>query len=232
MAPDGQELVTVESSEEKGIWLYKPVDWQQQTPRRIVAIADWDDNNFHSGVNPTFIGGDRVAYYWNGEIRAVPTSCDQCTPDQGQLIVASPDGDGMAWTSRTLPRPPQGGGDGDDPMGGGGFEASVPGKLTLAKALKGIPVRYRTEGAGRIVLKASVAAGAAKKLKLGRKVVTVASGKATPAGATEGTLQLKFTKKAKKRLKKAKSVKLKLSGSWTPAGGAAEQLTGSLSLKR
>ena len=232
--PDGGELVTVESGEDKGIWLYQPTGYQQQTPRQILAVADWDDSNYHSGVNPTFIGNDRVAYYWNGEIRAVSTSCDKCPPEQGQLIAASPEGDGMAWTSRALPRPQQGGGDDGQMMGGGGFEASTPaGKLRIAKVLKsGIPVRYRTEGAGTIALKAAVDARTAKKLKLGRKAVTVASGKAAPAGAVESTLKLKFTKKAIKRLKKAKSLKLKLSGTWTPAGGAAQRLSGSLSLKR
>ena len=232
--PDGGELVTVESSEDKGIWLYQPVGYQQQTPRQILAIGEWGDTH-QSSVNPTFIGGDRVAYYWNGEIRVIPTSCDKCAPEQGQRLAAAPEGDGVAWTSRALPRPQQGGDTGDDGqmMGGGGFQASTAsGTLKIAKALKGIVIRYATDGPGRIAMKATIDARTAKKLKLGRKAVTVASGKASPTGAGESSFKLKFTKKAIKRLKKAKSVKLKLSGTWTPAGGSAQQLSGALSLKR
>ena len=62
--------------------------------------------------------------------------------------------------------------------------------------------------------------------------MTVASGKASPAGAVESTVKLKFTKAAVKRLKKAKSLKLKIGGTWTPAGGSAMKLSGSLTLKR
>jgi hypothetical protein len=234
--PDGGELVTVESGEDKGIWLYQPVGYQQQTPRHILAIGEFGDTH-QSSVNPAFVGNDRIAYHWNGEIRSIPTSCDRCAPEQGQLLVAAPEADGVAWTSRALPRPQQGGGgDGGDggPMaGGGGFQASAPsGKLKIAKALKGIVIRYRTDGPGRIAMKATVNARTAKKLKLGRKALTVASGKAAPTGAGESSFKLKFTKKAIKRLKKAKSLKLKLSGTWTPAGGSAHGLSGSLSLKR
>ena len=243
--PDGQELVTVESSEDKGIWLYNRDG--SGTPRQLLAVAAWDDNNSQSSVSPTFVGNDRIAYYWNGEIRTIPTSCDKCAPEQGSPLLASPDGDGMAWTARTLPvvQKPGGttttpGGTGTTPGGSGnpggtggnggnadGPQATLaPRKLKLATALKGLTVPFKAPGAGTLVLKAQLDAKMAKKLKLikkGTKPVSVASGKATAKSAGSSTAKLKFTKTAAKRLKKAKSLKLKLVGTFTPAGGGAAQ---------
>ena len=94
------------------------------------------------------------------------------------------------------------------------------------------PHRDPLDGAGTVSLKAQIDAKTAKKYKLGKKAVSVASGKAKPKGAGESTVKLKFTKTAVKRLKKAKSLKLKLTGTWTPAGGRPQKLSGSLTIKR
>ncbi len=231
--PDGQQLVSVENGDEKGIWLYNRDG--SGTPRQIVAVADWGSDNSQSSVNPTFVGNDKVAYYWSGQIRTVPTSCDKCAPDQGSPLLASPEGDGLAWTGRSVPVPGQGGGQnggGNMMMGGGGFEAFAPAKIKLATALKGLKIPFKAPSAGKLSLKATIDAKTAKKYKLGRKALTVASGKAAPSGAVESTVKLKFTKAAVKRLKKAKSLKLKISGTWTPAGGSAQKLSGSLTLRR
>ena len=249
--PDGQQLVTVESSEDKGIWLYNRDG--SGTPRHVLSIADWADSNSQSSVNPTFIGNDRIAYYWNGEIRVIPTSCDKCAPDQGTPLLASPDGNGMAWTGRTVPAVQTGGGNpgagpgtgpgtspGTNPGGDGGSTGTpvtlTPRKVKLATALKGLTVPFTAPGAGTLSLTATLDAKTAKKLKLikkGTKPVKVASGKAAPAAAGNSSAKLKFTKTAVKRLKKAKSLKLKLTGTFTPAGGgAAQKVSATLSLKR
>jgi hypothetical protein len=238
--PDGQELVDVESGNEKGIWLYSRTAGPD--PRHVLEIADWDSNNYQSGVNPTYVGNDKLAFYWNGEIRTVPTSCNKCTLDQSTPLLASPDGDGLAWTSRALPTEtaggPNGNGNGNGNNGGGGmmmgggFTAYTPAKIKLAAALKGLPIPFKTDRAGTLTLKAQIDAKTAKKYKLGKKAVSVASGTAKPKGAGESTVKLRFTKAAAKRLKKAKSVKLKLTGTWTPAGGSPQKLSASLTLKR
>ena len=253
--PDGQQLATVEHGQDKGIWLYNRDG--SGTPRHVVNIADFGDSNSQGSVSPAFVGNDKLAYYWNGEIRTVPTSCDRCAPESGTPLLASPEGDGLAWTSRTLPVIQQGGGDTNTPGGGdpntpgggdqndqngqnGGGTPPVPATLNprrvkLVTALKGLKVPFSAPGAGKLSLKAQLDAKTARKLKLikkGKKAVTVASGSASPKAAGNATAKLKFKRSAVKRLKKAKSIKLTLTGTWTPAGGVAVPVKVKISLKR
>jgi hypothetical protein len=250
--PDGQQLVTVENGEDKGIWLYNRDG--SGTPQHVLQVGAWDDINSQSSVNPTFVGNDRIAYYWNGEIRTVSASCDRCAPDQGSPLLASPDGDGLAWTSRTLPVIQRGGGDtggGTTPGGtttpggdnganrgntGGTQVVLTPRGVKLATALKGLTVPFQAPGAGTLSLMAQLDAKTAKKLKLikkGTKPVKVATGKATPKAAGNWSAKLKFTKAAIKRLKKAKSLKLKLVGTFKPAaGGSVQSVSATVTLKR
>ena len=247
--PDGQQLVTVEEGDNKGIWVYNRDG--SGTPKQVLDVASFDSDNFQSNVNPTWIGSDRIAYHWGGQIRTIPTSCDKCTPDQGTALLATPDNGGQAWTSRSVPSVQRGGDNGNqNPNNGnngnngqngqpnqGGFTATLaPKKLKLATALKGLTVPFTATGPGTLSLKAQLDAKTAKKLKLikkGSKPVSVASGKAAPTAAGASTVKLKFTKAAAKRLKKAKSLKLKLTGSFTPAGGgAAQPITATVTLKR
>ena len=247
--PDGQQLVTVEHGEDKGIWLYNRDG--SGTPRHVLNIADFGDNNSQGSVNPTFVGNDRLAYYWNGQIRTVPTSCDKCAPEQGSLLVASPEGDGLAWTSRAVPVIDRGGNDQNNNDGNGtgndtdtGNNGDTPPPVVtatltprtakLAKALKGLVVPFTATGPGTLKLKAQLDGKTARKLKLTKKkkAVVVAKGGASPKAAGKASAKLKFTKAAKKRLKRAKKLKLKLVGTWTPAGGNAQPVKASMTLKR
>jgi hypothetical protein len=250
--PDGQQLVTVEHGEDKGIWLYNRDG--SGTPQHVLNVT-FDDNNSQGSINPSFVGNDRIAYYWNGEIRTVSTSCDKCSPDQGSPLLASPDGDGLAWTSRTLPVVQRGGTDpgagpgttpGTNPGTGPGTNPGngdtsqrvtlAPRRVKLSSALKGLTVPFQAPAAGTLSLTAQLDAKTAKKLKLikkGTKPVKVASGKAAPKAAGKASTKLKFTKTAVKRLKKAKTLKLRLVGTFTPAGGGpAQKVSATVTLKR
>jgi hypothetical protein len=110
-------------------------------------------------------------------------------------------------------------GSGVKPGGGGGVSVmSANSKLRRALA-KGISLRVRVSGAGRL---------SAKATKAGRKV---ASGSKRVSGGNV-TVKLRFTKAAKRSLKRAKRVKLRIKVAFTPTGGATERKTVSLTLTR
>jgi Ca2+-binding RTX toxin-like protein len=85
---------------------------------------------------------------------------------------------------------------------------------------KGIAVKVTCSAKSSFGLKLEIPAKVAKKVKLGKKAVTIGTAKGSLAGAGSKTLTLKLSAKARRKLKRLKTVAgtLKLSG--TDAGGA------------
>jgi hypothetical protein len=246
-SPDGSRIADSEGGGDPGIWTVAP-DPGNVNPVHVLGLA-FDNDHSSYDTSPAFVGNDRIAFLYGGEVRSVPAGCQGCSLGDTTKLADAPDAKGLSWTSRTLPVVQRGGsgpgasnggsGPGGNPSNGGngnnggsggsggpGTATLAPRKLKLATALKGLTVPFKAGGAGTLSLKAQLDAKTAKKLKLikkGTKPVAVASGKASPKAAGDGTVKLKFTKAAAKRLKKAKSLKLKLVGTFTPAGGGAAQ---------
>lgn len=103
---------------------------------------------------------------------------------------------------------------------GGKTGAKKPPKL--GKALKsGVLIGVLGQSAGnKVLVKVSVDAKTAKKLKLGRKRTTVATGKGTVGADGAASVKVTFTKAAKKRLAKQRKVTFKVS-----AGNSSTTLT-------
>ena len=137
----------------------------------------------------------------------VPSFAGGCTTagasPNAPLVI--PGGKNPDWGPANVPAGP-----GVQPGGGDGVAVmSANAKLRRALA-KGISLRVRVPGAGRLSAKAS---------KGGRKV---ASGSKTVSGG-EATVKLRFTKAAKRKLKRARRVKLRIKVAFTPTGGATQR---------
>jgi hypothetical protein len=84
-----------------------------------------------------------------------------------------------------------------------------PARVKLADALKrGFAFSATCSQQCTLTAELVLAKSAARKLGLGNKAVTVASGSARGTGTVRGTLR--FTKKAKSKLRRARNVKLTL----------------------
>jgi hypothetical protein len=264
---DGGALADSESGGDPGIWT---IDLASQTPKHLVQLT-WDYDHSQYSASPTFVGNDKVAFFYGNQIRVAPTSCDTCSVDQTSAIIDAADGKGLAWTSKPVvatERPSGGGqsgggqtGGGDGKTGGGqtgggqtnggggqtgggqtnggggqtggGTTAALaPKKAKIKTALKGLKVPFTATGTGSLKLTARLDAKTAKKLGLGKKAITVATGSASATKAGSSAVVLKFNKKYAKKLGKAKSLKLALSGSFIPTGGAAQKVTATVSLAR
>ena len=249
--PDGGRIVDSENGADPGIWSVS-TDATNPDPQQIVSLS-WDYQHSQSSTTPAFVGNDRIAYGYGGEIRVAPTSCHACTLDQTTKVLSAPDNKGLAWTSQTIPvvtrgseqQQQQGGNQqqqqqqqqqNNQQQNGGGFTATLaPRSAKLRTALKGLAVPFQATGPGTLTLSAQLDARTAKKLKLvkkGTKAVTVASGKASPKAAGPASVKLSFTKAALKRLKKARSLKLSLTGTFAPASGAAQPVKATVTIKR
>ena len=139
---------------------------------------------------------------------AAECTLDGATPEPPLLIPGATEPD---WGPADVPA-------GRGATGGGLAVKSADAKL--AKALrKGLAVRVRVPGAGRL---------SATAMKGARKVAS--GSKAVERG--DAAVKLRFTKTAKRALKKAASVKLRIKVSFKPAGGSVQRQTVSLTLKR
>jgi hypothetical protein len=154
--------------------------------------------------------------------------------DKGIAIVTVPSFAGGCTTAGATPKAPlviPGGKNPDwGPAGvpagggatGGGGSAGLAVKSANAKLRRalsrGIALRMRTPGAGR--LKATATRGARK----------VASGSKAVSGRS-ATVKLRFTKAAKRSLKHARSVKLRIKVAFTAAGGGTQRTSVFLTLK-
>jgi hypothetical protein len=165
---------------------------------------------------PTFSpDGARVAWAESDGIKVVnvPRLAGGCTTDGASpnAMMLIPGGKQPDWGPANVPA-------GHGASGGGGL-AVKSADAKLRKALsKGLAVRLRTPGAGRLKLTAT---------KGGRKV---ASGAKSVHGHN-ATVKLRFTKAARRSLKRADSVKLRIRVAFT-AGGRTQRTTVSLTLTR
>ncbi|HEX5620558.1 MAG TPA: hypothetical protein VFX51_19215, partial [Solirubrobacteraceae bacterium] len=180
----------------------------------------------YSGVagrysTPTFSpSGNQLAWSENTGIKivTVPSFAGGCTLDgatpNAPLVI--PGGKNPDWGPANVP--PGSGAHGGG--GGGGGVAVMSANSKLRKALsKGIALRVRVPGAGRL---------SAKAAKGGRMV---ASGSKRVSGGT-ATVKLRFTKAAKRSLKRARRVKLRIKVAFTPTGGTTQRTAVSLTLTR
>ena len=98
---DGQALAGAEDGDDPGLWLYQ----RDGSPSRRIAAITWDDEQRPFDTNPTFVGGDQVAFIHGETIRTLPTSCDACGLDQTRVLATATDVDAVAWTAQNLPDP-------------------------------------------------------------------------------------------------------------------------------
>jgi hypothetical protein len=112
--------------------------------------------------------------------------------------------------------------------------SAAPGKTKLADLLKkGLPVTVYCSEACVVETRVEVDAGTARKLKLGKKAVTIGTGKASLPGQGSGKVTVKLTAKAKKALKRSKSLKVKIvTLARDSAGNASKPATKTVTLKR
>jgi hypothetical protein len=166
---------------------------------------------------PTFApDGARVAWGESDGIKVVnvPNLAGGCTttgasPNARMLI---PGGRNPDWGPAGVPA-------GSGAAGGGGLAVKSAG-ANLRRALsKGLVVRVRIPGAGRL---------SATATKGGRKV---ASGSKSVHGSS-AALKLRFTKAARRSLEHARSAKLRVKVAFRPAGGAVQRTTVALRLTR
>jgi hypothetical protein len=165
---------------------------------------------------PTFSpDGGRLAWSEDTGIKivTVPSFAGGCTTagatPTAPLVI--PGGKNPDWGPADVPS-------GRGGQGGGLTIKSANSKLRKALA-KGINLRVRVSGAGRL---------SAKATRAGR---TVASGAKSVSGGN-ATVKLRFTKAAKRSLKQARRVKVRIKVAFTPAGGATQRRTVSLTLTR
>jgi hypothetical protein len=178
----------------------------------------------YSGVagrysTPTFSpSGGQLAWSEDTGIKivTVPSFAGGCTTagatPTAPLVI--PGGKNPDWGPANVPP-----GRGVKP-GNGGSVTVMSANSKLRRALsKGISLRVRVPGAGRLSAKAS---------KGGQKV---ASGSKRVSGG-KATVKLRFTKTAKRSLKHAQRVKLRIKVAFKPAGGATQRTAVSLTLTR
>jgi hypothetical protein len=166
---------------------------------------------------PTFApDGNRLAWSEKSGIKivTVPSFAGGCTTTgatpTAPLVI--PGGKNPDWGPAAVPA-------GRGAHAGGGVEVmSADAKLRKALA-KGITVRVRVPGSGRLKATAT---------RAGRKV---AAGSRSVRGG-ETAVKLRFTKAARRSLKRARSVRLRIKVAFTPAGGATQRTTVALTLKR
>jgi WD40-like Beta Propeller Repeat len=166
---------------------------------------------------PTFApDGNRVAWAEADGIKVVnvPSLAGGCTttgasPNAAMLIPGAKQPD---WGPAGVPS-------GRGAAGGGGL-AVKSADARLKKALaKGLTVRVRVPGAGRL---------SATATRSGRKV---ASGSKSVRGSS-AAVKLRFTKAARRSLAHVRSAKLRIKVTFKPAGGAVQRTTVSLKLTR
>jgi WD40-like Beta Propeller Repeat len=177
----------------------------------------------YSGVagrysTPTFSpSGNQIAWSEDTGIKlvTVPSFAGGCTTagatPNAPLVI--PGGKNPDWGPANVPP-------GRGAHGGGGALTIKSANSKLRSALaKGIKLRIRVSGAGRV---------SAKATKAGRKVA--AGAKSVRGG--NATVKLRFTKAAKRSLKRAQSVKVRIKVAFKPTGGATQRQTVSLTLTR
>jgi len=130
------------------------------------------------------------------------------------------------------------GGNGTAPAGPKPGEAPLTATVAVQKARlkvalkKGLPVKITCNTSCQGIVEATISAKDAKRYKLGKKALLVASTKFTPA-AGDRILSVKFAKKAAKRLAKAKSLTLSVRADVADAqGGQRRAIVVKAKLKR
>lgn len=167
----------------------------------------------------------------------------QLTP---KLVAAG--GSQPDWGIATLPKPnvpdpnnpdPKDPNGPKDPDGPGGDRAAPQAKVSiplppkLAKALgSGLTIGFTCSEECRASVQATVSAATTKKLGLGRKPATVATGTGSLAKAGQGTSKLRFTARAKSKLRNARKVALKLELTVRDSAGNDRTVGGVVTLKR
>jgi hypothetical protein len=165
---------------------------------------------------PTFApDGGRVAWAEADGIKVVtvPSFANGCTTAGASqnAVMLIPGGTQPDWGPADVPA-------GRGATGGGLAVKSADARLRKALG-KGLTVRVRIPGTGRLSIKAT---------RNGRKL---ASGAKAVRGHN-AAVKLRFTKAAKRSLRHARSVKLRLKVAFTPAGGAVQRTAVSLRLTR
>jgi hypothetical protein len=168
---------------------------------------------------------------WRADIGNVADGCESSAPGSRMLI---PGGESPDWGPADVP-PERTATDGpaqspagptgptgptpDGPTGPTGPATLSAGKVKLRRALaKGFVVRVGNV-TGTVKLTARISAATAKRAKLGRKAITVASGSGQAGAGGEAQVRLRFTKRAARALKRLRSVKLTVA----VAGGDARK---------
>jgi hypothetical protein len=159
----------------------------------------------------------RIAWTDDGGLKVAgtpTTGADPCVLSSPPVVIsptASQGAIGGADVAAFLPpsgQPPAGG----PPSGGGGtggaLVATIPRKVTvkaLARA-KGVPIKVRVTGAGKVKIKGSVPA----KVLRGSASIVVATGSATAKRAGTVTVRLRLTTAARKKRSRLKGARMTL----------------------
>jgi Ca2+-binding RTX toxin-like protein len=97
---------------------------------------------------------------------------------------------------------------------------------------KGIAVKVTCSARCTFGLKLEIAAKVAKKAKLGKKALTIGTGKGSLSGAGSKTVTVKLSAKARSKLKRLKTISGTLKLSATDAGGATTEVKKAVKLVR
>ena len=123
-------------------------------------------------------------------------------------VVISPTGThgaiGGASVASFLPKPPPTGG---PPTGGAAPVATAPKRVKLKALAKGVAIKVKVAGAGRVKIAGTVPA---KVLRRKGKPVVVATGSATAQQAGTVTVKLRLTATARKKRKRLKGARMTL----------------------
>ena len=187
------------------------------------------DDTITGGAGPDRISGDRPARcnelhcdisggHGNDTIDARDGEVDSVVCGPGTDRVLADSGDTVAADCEQVERASGGGG----PAAGGGDSTAARlatvGRVRLRTALRrGFLVSVTGLPAGRVTVVATVSRSTARRLRLSRRAVTVASGRGRASAAGNAQVRLRFTRAAKRRLGRARSVKLTLAVRGTTA---------------
>jgi hypothetical protein len=246
---DGNTIVDAEGGADAGLWAFA---YDASVVTHVVQSPA--GTPFSS---PRFAGA-RILFVADRDVWSVPATCTQATcsfPASATQLTTSGDVGAIGWTSSTTPvkalttAPPPTNTTTPTtttttpttttttttttpPVAPGvtGFSLAGTAKKLKAALKGGVKVRAGCDQPCALAGKAFIDAKTAKRYRLGKKKIAVASGGKT--GVTSATtLTLKFTAKAKKRLAKAKKLKLSVELTAT-ASGLTSTKKGSLTLKK
>jgi len=94
-SPDGSQVLVSEEGDNPGIWVYGATPG---SPFRRVLVPELGATAFQS---PQFMGSDRIVFVKNGEIWAIPASCNACSfPASATQLTHLGGIKEVAWTSR------------------------------------------------------------------------------------------------------------------------------------